>query len=107
IHRGVLIVRNMLGRVLQPPPQAFTPLAASAHPDLTTRQRITLQTQPAACLGCHGMINPLGFALENFDGIGRYRTAENGRPIDTTATYQPPAGKPVKFAGVRDLAGYL
>src|SRR5206468_10825261 len=105
--RGVLITRTLLGRTLQPPPQEFTPLPAQLHPNLTTRQRVALQTQPAACRSCHGMINPLGFTLEKFDAIGRLRAWENGRPIDATGSYQTRDGKMVTFAGVRDLAKFL
>ncbi len=107
IHRGVLIARNMLGRVLQPPPMAFAPLAADLHPNLTTRQRVALQTKPAACNSCHGMINPLGFALERFDAVGRARDVENGQPVDSTGSYTNRAGGVVKFSGPRDLAQYL
>jgi len=53
IHRGVLIMRNVLGRTLQPPPQAFTPLPADKLPNLTTRQRVALQTKPEFCNACH------------------------------------------------------
>jgi hypothetical protein len=107
IHRGVMIVRNMLGRVLKPPPAAFAPLAADLHPDMTTRQRVDLQTRPAACSGCHGMINPLGFTLERFDAAGRLRTEENQHPVDSTGAYQPRSGPPARFAGAQDLARYL
>jgi hypothetical protein len=107
IHRGVLLVRSVLGRTLQPPPAAFAPIPANLHPDMTTRQRVVLQTQPPACSSCHGMINPLGFALENFDAIGRYRTWENGKPIDASGGYAPPEGTPARFVGARPLARYL
>jgi hypothetical protein len=107
IHRGVFLARNVLGRVLQPPPQAFAPLAPELHPDLTTRERVILQTKAQSCLGCHGMINPLGFTLEHFDAIGRYRDQENGRSIDATGTYQTFTGETVKFAGARELATFL
>jgi hypothetical protein len=107
IHRGVLIVRSVLGRTLQPPPAAFTPLPAELHPDLTTRQRVALQTQPAFCHSCHGMINPLGFTLERFDAIGRLRTWENGKPIDATGSYRPRDGTAIRFFGARTLARYL
>ena len=60
IHRGVFIARSVLGRVLRPPPEAVAPLAPDLHPDLTTRQRVAIQTQPESCRSCHGMINPLG-----------------------------------------------
>jgi cytochrome c553 len=107
IHRGVFLARNVLGQVLRPPPEAFTPLPASLHPELTTRERVTLQTRPQACQSCHGMINPLGFTLENFDALGRFRDQEKGRPIDATGTYETRAGKVVQFHGLRDLATFL
>jgi mono/diheme cytochrome c family protein len=108
IHRGVLLIRSVMGRTLQPPPAAFAPLAANLHPKLTTRQRVSLQTKPAACMSCHSMINPLGFTMERFDAIGRLRTVENGQPIDATGSYEPKAGgPPVKFNGAQDLARYV
>jgi hypothetical protein len=107
IHRGVFLARNVLGVALPPPPEAFTPLAADLHPELTTRERIALQTRPQACYACHAVINPLGFTLEHFDAIGRFRGQESGRPIDATGTYQTRAGAVVKFNGVRDLATFL
>ncbi len=107
IHRGVLVARSLLGRRLQPPPDAVTPIPAEAHPNLTTRQRVMLQTKPAACSTCHDLINPLGFTLEKFDAIGRLRTRDNGKPVDTTGGYETRDGKAFKFSGVRDLASYL
>ena len=74
IHRGVFIARSVLGRSLRPPPKAVAPLPAELHADLTTRERVALQTKPEACQSCHAMINPLGFTLENFDAVGRFRT---------------------------------
>ena len=107
IHRGVFLARNVLGQTLRPPPEAFTPLAADQTPDLTTRERVALQTKPQACQSCHSMINPLGFTLEHFDAVGRFREAENGKPIDSTGAYQMRSGEVVRFNGVRDLAGFL
>jgi hypothetical protein len=107
IHRGVFVARSVLGRVLRPPPEAVAPLAADLHPGLTTRQRVSLQTRPESCQSCHGMINPLGFTLEHFDAVGRYRKDEKGRPIDATGSYETRAGEVVKFEGVRDLAAFL
>jgi cytochrome c553 len=107
IHRGVFLARSVLGRSLRPPPEAFTPLPPELHPKLTTRQRVALQTRPQSCLACHGMINPLGFTLEHYDAVGRYRDQEKGKPIDATGVYQTLAGKVVKFSGVRDLATFL
>ena len=107
IHRGVLVARSMMGRTLAPPPVAVAPLAADLHPGLTTRQRVILQTKPAACQSCHNMINPLGFTLERFDAIGRLRTSENSKPIDCSGSYQTRTGKTVTFGGAQDLARFL
>jgi cytochrome c553 len=107
IHRGVFLARNVLGQSLRPPPEAFAPLAPDLHPQLTTRERVALQTKPQACQSCHNMINPLGFTLENFDAVGRFRELENGKPIDATGMYQTKSGQVVKFAGVRELATFL
>lgn len=108
IHRGVFLARNVLGNVLKPPAEAIVPLAADAHPDLTARQRVALQTRPVACQTCHTTINPLGFALEDFDAVGRHRVAQDAggetRPIDATGSYQPRSGPAVTFRGGRELA---
>ena len=107
IHRGVFLSRNVLGVPLRPPPEAFTPLAAELHPELTTRERVALQTKPQQCQSCHEVINPLGFTLENFDAVGRYRDQEKGRPIDATGAFETRTGEQVKFTGVHDLAKFL
>ena len=79
IHRGVFVARSVLGRGLKQPPIAVSPLAPDLHASLTTRERVTLQTSPAACVTCHGMINPLGFGMERFDAVGRLRVEEKGK----------------------------
>jgi hypothetical protein len=107
IHRGVFLSRSVLGRALRPPPEAVAPLAADLHPGLTTRERVLLQTKPESCQSCHGMINSLGFALEHFDAIGRYRDREKDRPIDATGSYETRTGERVPFDGLRELAAFL
>src|SRR5262249_49660789 len=107
IHRGVFLARSVLGRSLRPPPEAAAPLPAELHPNLTTRERIMLQTRPTACTTCHAMINPLGFPLENFDAVGRFRAEEHGKAIDATGLYQTRTGDTVKFNGARELAQFL
>ena len=111
IHRGVFLARNILGNVLQPPVNAIAPLSADVHPDLTTRERISLQTKASACQTCHAMINPLGFVLEEYDALGRLRTTEHrdghDMPINATGNYQPRTGKEAFFYGGRELGHYL
>jgi hypothetical protein len=107
IHRGVFLARGVLGISLRPPQEAFTPLPAERHPDLTTRERVTLQTSAAACAGCHTVINPLGFTLESFDAIGRYREKDGNKPIDAKGAYETRAGQIAQFDGAAQLAAFL
>lgn len=107
IHRGVFLIRSVLGRTLQPPKEAFTPLSPKLHPNLTTRQRIELQTSPKNCQGCHTKINGLGFALENFDAVGRFREKESGKPIKPTGQYISRDGSTANFNGASELAEFL
>ena len=107
IHRGVFLARGVLGLTLKPPSEAFTPFAADLHPSLTTRERTALQTSPRGCQQCHGLINPLGFSLEQFDAVGRFRDGERGKPVDAGGSYVDRAGETVKFAGAVELAKYL
>lgn len=107
IHRGVFLARGVLGITLKPPMEAFTPLPADLHPMLTTKERVSLQTKSQACQTCHSVINPLGFTLEHFDAIGRYREQENGKPVEDRGQYLTRDGKPVSFTGPRELAAFL
>ena len=107
IHRGVFIVRSLLGRPLKAPPAAVAPLDEGLNPDMTTRERVALQTSPAACATCHTLINPLGFSLEQYDAVGRLRTEERGKPIDASGSLTTTSGEEFQFSGGRPLAEYL
>jgi hypothetical protein len=107
IHRGVFISRSLLGRALRPPPVAVAPLAPDLEPSLTTRERVLLQTSPDQCMSCHGMINPLGFSLEHFDAVGRYREQEKEKPVDSAGAYIARSGDTVGFGDIHELAQFL
>ncbi|MCA9132505.1 MAG: DUF1588 domain-containing protein [Planctomycetales bacterium] len=107
IHRGVFLIRYLLGRTLRPPAEAFSPLSPALHPQLTTRQRVALQTSPESCQVCHVKINGLGFTLENYDAVGRFRSEERQQPIDARGSYTTRAGDIVELNGVQDVAHYL
>jgi hypothetical protein len=107
IRRGVFVARSLLGRTLRPPPDAVTPVAPSLHSELTTRERTALQTNAQSCQTCHGLINSLGFPLEQFDALGRFRTAEKERAIDASGSYLSRAGEVVQFGSARELAQFL
>lgn len=107
IHRGVFVSRNVLGRRLKQPAEAPPPLPPKFHPELNTRERVILQTKAQSCSVCHEMINPLGFPLENFDAVGRFRSKEKGRPVDASGTYENLQGETFQFNGPRELAEFL
>jgi len=104
IHRGVFITRHVLGRSLKPPAEAVVFNDEAFSPDMTMREKVTQLTKADACMTCHGIINPLGFALEQFDGIGRLRETEKGRPINTISDYLSADGSAVRLTSAGDLA---
>jgi len=107
ILRGVFLARGVLAVSLRPPPAAFVPLSVDLQPTLTTRERVSLQTQSANCMACHGIINPLGFTLEHFDAVGRYREKDDGKPIDATGSYKSRSGETATLTDARGLAKFL
>jgi mono/diheme cytochrome c family protein len=107
IHRGVFVAKSLLGRSLKPPPIDVEPLEEAFDPTMTTRERVTHQTKEIACSGCHSVINPLGFSLENYDAVGRFRDTEKDKPIDSKTVYLSPTSEEVVFNGAKDLANYL
>lgn len=107
ILRGVFLARGVLALSLRPPPEAVVPLSPELQPTLTTRERVTMQTQSANCMVCHGIINPLGFTLEHFDAVGRYREKDNDKPVDSTGVYHARSGKDVTVSGAHELAKFL
>ncbi|MDQ8190466.1 DUF1592 domain-containing protein [Roseibacillus persicicus] len=104
IHRGVYLGRNVLGRYLKPPPEAIEFKDADFDPTLTMREKVTQLTKDASCMSCHEIINPVGFSLEQFDAVGRFREKENNKPIDTKSVYPTPDDQEIPIGGPQDLA---
>ena len=74
IIRGIWILENILGTPPSPPPPDVEPLDADTRGATTLKQRLEKHRKVEACADCHAKIDPYGFALENFDPIGNYRT---------------------------------
>lgn len=89
IHRGTTINFKLICSPLSPPPNNVEPLPAAMGPPKTMRQRVTEYTGPGTCgAGCHDtLINPVGFAFEHYDALGRWRDTDMGLPIDAKDTY--------------------
>ncbi len=82
VHRGLYIRERLLCTPLPPPPPDIVVIAPDPDPTLTTREQFGVHSSEPACEGCHKLVDPLGFGLESFDPMGRFRTLENGKPID-------------------------
>jgi hypothetical protein len=91
VVRGQWLMQSLLGaKVPSPPPGAEADLSAEAAESEglvgdTVRERLELHRANPTCAGCHGIMDPLGLALENFDLLGRWRDSEDGHAIDVTA----------------------
>jgi len=90
IHRGVFIAERLLCKMLPPPdPKAVGAMISNA-PGLTNRERVETTTGKGTCGQiCHGnLFNPLGYAFENYDAIGKYRTMDQGKPVNAADSYR-------------------
>jgi hypothetical protein len=87
VPRGVFVLAAIVCAAPQPPPPnvpAPPPPSAAAQMHETTRQRFDQHLTESFCRGCHAQIDGVGFGFEQFDGVGVYRTTENGSPVDTS-----------------------
>ncbi|PHX58997.1 MAG: hypothetical protein CK522_01340 [Opitutia bacterium] len=104
IHRGVFLSRNILGRMLKPPPMAIAFMDDKFDPSFTMREKVTELTAKPACQSCHITINPLGFSFERFDAVGRIRETDNAKPVNTVSPYIAADGTELTLTGARDVA---
>ena len=87
VLRGKWILENILGAPAPPPPPNVPQLEENAVGSAKSlREQLEKHRASAACATCHSRLDPLGFSLENFDGVGRYRTEEGGSPIDASGS---------------------
>jgi hypothetical protein len=99
VQRGRWILENLLGTPPPPPPPNVPELKAAPNGKLLTmRDQMQAHRANPVCASCHGRMDPLGFALENFDGVGRWRDEDAGQKIDAGGKlpdgteFQGPAG---------------
>jgi hypothetical protein len=97
VIRGKWILENVLNTPPPPPPANVPSLKESeAGSAMSVRESLEKHRADPICAGCHARMDPLGFGLENFDAIGRYRTEDGKFPIDSSGTL--PSGKSFKNA---------
>jgi Protein of unknown function (DUF1592)/Protein of unknown function (DUF1588)/Protein of unknown function (DUF1587)/Protein of unknown function (DUF1585)/Protein of unknown function (DUF1595) len=104
-QRARWVLRNLLCTTLNDPPPGAEEMvpAPPAELGLTSRESLERRTNQPACSGCHAVLNPVGFGLEMFDGIGATRTTERGKPIDTSGVL--PTGE--TFTSTEELRALL
>jgi hypothetical protein len=105
VLRGRWILEELLGTEIPPPPPDVPVLNERKKDDTgeTIRQKLEKHRSKAECANCHSRMDPLGFGLENFDVLGRWRTEQNGKPIDSVGVL--PTGE--KFDGPVELKKLL
>ena len=100
VIRGNWILENFLGTPPPPPPPNVPTLEEnSVSAKLPFRERLAAHREKAVCASCHDVMDPVGFSLENFDAVGRWRDREKGEPIDSRGRL--PGGN--DFSGVEGL----
>ena len=107
VKRGVWVLEQVLGDHIPPPPPdvpALNDQDRETTANLTLRERTELHTTNPVCANCHKTLDPIGFGLENFDAIGRWRDRDdNGEAIDASGTL--PGGK--RFSGPKELKAII
>jgi hypothetical protein len=105
VLRGKWVLDSILGTPPPPPPPNVPTLEehVSATQPQTMRERLAQHRANPVCAGCHSRIDPLGFALENYDALGQWRTEEAGKPIDNTGELTDGT----RFAGPDELRAIL
>jgi hypothetical protein len=109
IHRGIFVREKLMCQALPPPPADIVIEAPEPDPNATTRERFAQHTEDPTCQACHVMIDPIGFGFEAFDELGRFRTMENGKNVDTSGRMVGAIEGAVNgdFRGVVELAARL
>ena len=104
VLRGKWLLENFLNYSPPPPPPDVPdlPPATKGAQARTVRERVEQHRSNPVCAACHNVMDPLGFALEHYDAIGRYRASDDGRPIDASGV-TPDGVKFEGLAGLRDL----
>lgn len=107
IHRGLLVRERLLCQDLPPPPANLDTSPPPVDPALSTRQRYAQHSSDGACRGCHELIDPIGFAFEHYDGLGRWRDTDGDHAIDARGEILRSPGTDATFDGLGELAAVL
>ncbi|MCP3142347.1 DUF1592 domain-containing protein [Pyxidicoccus xibeiensis] len=102
VRRGKWVLGRLLCQEPPPPPPGVEALPTTLPPGSTLRQITEAHRANPSCSGCHNMLDPIGFGLENYDAAGAWREVDNGSPVDSAGNFQGAA-----FQGPKELASIL
>jgi hypothetical protein len=86
VRRGIGLLQSVACINMPPPPPALMVQAPKVDASATTRERFAAHSNDPTCAACHRKIDPPGFAFESYDAVGRFRSSEANKPIDTAVT---------------------
>jgi hypothetical protein len=101
--RGNFVRGALLCDASPPPPAVFQFDPTVITPNMTGRQKFIAHTKSTTCAACHNLFDGIGFALEEYDPIGRFRTTDQGQTIDPSGSVPLPSGKTLQFANIIDM----
>jgi hypothetical protein len=102
IRRGLVVWERLVCGEIPPPPMNV-PTPRPTSPNLSTRERFAEHSKNECAAGCHGLLDPAGFAFETYDGIGAWRATDGGKPVDASGTLPLPLAGPQGFTGARQM----
>lgn len=107
VQRGVIVRERVLCQDLPPVPENLDTNLSEPSGFANNRERYAQHSADPVCAVCHDAIDPVGFAFENYDAFGRYRTEEQGTPVDASGELDGVVGGPIALDGVQALNDYL
>ncbi|MCB9620978.1 MAG: DUF1592 domain-containing protein [Sandaracinus sp.] len=107
IHRAVFVRQSLLCQHLPPPPADLTITAPDPAPGLSTRERFAEHSSNPACVGCHRLLDGVGFGFEHYDAVGAWRDEDGGRAVDASGDVQGTHDMDGAFDGAVELAHRL
>jgi hypothetical protein len=84
VHRGKFVRARLFCDPPPPPPPDIVVKPPAVDPRLPTRERFSQHAKDPSCANCHSLMDPIGFAFEHYDAVGRYRQTDAGEPVDAS-----------------------
>jgi hypothetical protein len=107
VYRGKFVREALLCQTLPPPPADLVIVPPNPDPNATTKEQFKQHSEDPGCSGCHQLMDPIGFGFESYDGIGAWRSEQNGIAVDATGELFDTQDADGPFEGAVELAARL